>query len=310
MQRGDVRFLWNFAGLTCGQAPEVQSVRITIPGETLANAGVYPCSSAGTDGVQLLDFAAGTYAFTIEGRSSAGTQLYQATGNFVVNGNVTVNVTLASTATTASALVSWTFPPNSGSSTPDCTQAGVVNVTISLDGASPIGVSCTAGLGASTRLDGLVPGPHNITLEAADAAGFVYYRKTSGLNAQLGSVVSRVYAFDWAVGSLPVKWTFSNGITQLSCAQAGVSQVNVNLRDGANNLVYGAAGVDVPCLQAGWQGTEFPFLSDGLYALYLQAYGTGGVVYRTNFAAPPSVDVFAGQFPVLDASTPARLLTP
>lgn len=307
---GNVIFLWTFSTLSCAQVPGVQSVRIAIPGQTLANGGVYPCSSGGTDGIQLLNFAGGAYGYTLEGLSSTSAVLYQAAGNFTVNGHVTVNVNLAPSSTVTSSLVGWTFPPNGASSTPNCTQAGVSDVVMTIDTGAPTSVGCTMGLGALVRLDNLTPGTHTIVLEARDSNAFVYYRKTASLIAQAGNTFSNLYLFDWAVGALPVKWSFNNGTTLVSCAQAGVSQVNVNLRDSQNNLLYGTAGVDVPCLSNGLQGTDFTYLNGGQYELFLQAYGTGAVLYRSNFTSPPMVSVVDGQFPVLDATTPATLMTP
>lgn len=306
---GSVTFLWTITTLSCAQVPGVQSVRIAIPGQALANAGVYPCSSGGTDGITLLAFTGGQYSYTIEGLSAAAV-LYQASGTFTVNGNVTVNVNLSPTSTVTSALVGWTFPPNGASSTPSCAQAGVSDVVMTIDSGTPTSVSCPMGVGATVRLDNLTPGTHGIVLEARDSNGFVYYRKTGSLLAQAGSLFSNQYLFDWAVGSLPVKWSFNNGTTLVNCAQAGVSQVNINLLDSQNNYVYGTAGVDVPCLSNGLQGTDFTYLTGGPYNLFLQAYGAGSVLYRSNFTTPPAVNVVNGQFPVLDATTPATLMTP
>ncbi len=50
---GDVTFTWSFAGKECNQASEVKSVKITIPGQSLENAGVYPCSQAGVSDVYI-----------------------------------------------------------------------------------------------------------------------------------------------------------------------------------------------------------------------------------------------------------------
>ena len=70
-----------------------------------------------------------------------------------------------------------------------------------------------------------------------------------------GNDVFETTTLDWAVGSLPVKWTFSNGVTTVNCAQAGVTSMNVNFRDSAGNLVYGNNGTDVPCVNGnGRQG--------------------------------------------------------
>lgn len=290
----------------------MQSVHISIQGQTLANAGVYPCTGGGGDGVMLLNFAGGQYGFTIEGLSTSNAVLYQGSGNFTVNGNVTVNVGLTPPGGLTSATLSWTFPPNGASSTPDCTQAGVSEVTVAIDNGAPTQLGCALGLGASVRVDNLTPGLHSIVLEARDTNAYLYYRKSGSLTAQAGSVFFNGYAFNWAVGSLPLKWSFSNGITQLNCAQAGVTQVNINLLDSANNYLYGNTGVDVPCVlpNTGAEGTVFTYLNGGSYTLFLQAYGAGNVLFRSNFTPPPLVSVVDGQFPVIDGLTPTTLLTP
>lgn len=305
---GDVTFLWNFSSRSCAQAG-VASVHVSIPGQTLANGGVFACNTAGTDGITLLSFAGGQYSYAIEGLNATGQTLYQGSGTFTVNGSVTVTASLGASGL-PTAMMSWTFPPNGAAAAPNCTQAGVTSVSISIDQGTPFQVACSLGFGASVQVDNLTPGVHSVVLEGQDSNGFVYYRKTSSLSAQVGGSANS-YLFDWAAGSLALKWTFSNGVTQLTCAQAGITQVNVNLLDSANNYLYGNTGIDVPCLtNTGVQGTVFPFLNGGAYSLYLQAYGTGSVLYRSNFTTPPLVSVVDGVFPVVDASTPTTLLTP
>ncbi len=306
---GDVSFVWNFAGASCASAT-IATVRVVIPGQTLQNGGVYPCTNGGTDGIRLLNFAAATYSFTLEGLNSANVLLYQSTGQFTVNGNVTVNATLQPTSSGASAYLSWTFPPNSASNSPNCTQAGMSTVVAVIDSGAPLTLNCTQGLGASVRIDNLSPGAHTLVLEARDSNAFPFYRKTTSLFAQTGTPAQNLYLFDWAVGSLPLRWTFSNGTTTVTCASAGVVSMNIGLRDSQGNDVYGANGVDVNCVDSGLQGTLFTYLTGGTYTYYLQAYGTGGVLYHSNLNSPPSATVINGQFPVLDTSTPATLLTP
>lgn len=308
---GNVSFLWNFSSQTCAQAAGVQSVHIAIPGQTLANAGVYPCNTQGWDGITLVAFSGGSYSFTIEGRGASGQVLYQGAGTFTVNGDVSVNVTLTPPSGPTSASVSWTFPPNGGSNTPNCSEAGVSTVQLTIDNGTPTSVPCAWGLATPLAQDTLSPGVHSLTLEAFDANDYLFYRKVGSLTVQAGSTFANSYVFDWAVGSLATRWTFSNGTTQLNCAQAGVTQMNVNLLDAANNYLYGNTGVDVPCVaNTGEQGTVFPFLNGGAYTLFLQAYGTGNVLYQSNFTSPPVVNVVNGQFPVLDLQTNVVLLAP
>src|SRR5688572_1051163 len=65
---GDVTFLWSFQGQGCSMVPSVKNVKITIPGEALANDGVYDCSTNGTAGIVLNNFSGGSYSYTIQGR--------------------------------------------------------------------------------------------------------------------------------------------------------------------------------------------------------------------------------------------------
>ncbi len=306
-------FLWTFGGRPCSQVPAVATVAIDIPGQTLANAGVYGCTTSGSDGIVLLDFAPGVYAFTIRGRSTSSTALYQATGNFTVNGNVTVTVDLAAASgAPGNALLTWTFPANGSFPAPNCSQAGVTNVDIRVDNGTPQRFACTAGFGTTgVQLTNLAAGSHSIDLAAADANDFFYYRKISTLTIVAGSTVSSAYAFDWGVGSLPMKWSFTNGSVAQTCAQAGVAQVNIVLEDAATGTrPYGTAGQDVPCASAGVQGTMFPYLYPAGYKVFLQALGTGATLYRSNFTSPPVLTVTAGQFPQVDASTTVIVMQP
>ena len=91
---GDIAFNWTLGGSSCATASEVTTIAITIPGEQLVNGGVYPCSSAGVDGVVLHDFAPGSYTWMTEARNAASTALYRASGTLTVAGNVTAQVDL------------------------------------------------------------------------------------------------------------------------------------------------------------------------------------------------------------------------
>lgn len=307
---GNIIFLWNFAGQSCAQTPSVQNVRITIPGQTLMNGGLFGCSNGGSDGIQLLNFAGGAYAYTLEALSSSNVVLYAKSGNLTVNGNVQINATLDAVNAPGSVAISWTFPPNTTSSTPNCSQAGVTDVVVTID-ATPQTVPCAQGYGTTqTIFSNLSPGNHTISLAARDTNQFTYYDASTTFMITAGQQISRSFLMGWAVGGLPVKWSFSNGVSQLNCAQAGASTMNVNLRDSTGTLLYGTTGVDVPCSDNGVQGTNFPFLYGGAYEIFLQSYGTGSVLYRSNFTTPPSVTVVNGQFPVIDGSTLNVLLTP
>jgi hypothetical protein len=318
--RGDVTFLWTFNGRSCAFVPNVTQVTIQIPGQTLQNGGVYPCVTGGTAGITLLNFRPGTYSYSIQGRNNAGAVLYEASGTFEVDGNVTVNVDLVpSPNAPGAAAFTWRFPPSSFAQEPTCaqTEGPIVRVLIRIDG-DPVGqeFDCSAGdRRANPTTPGVVfpslaAGTHTIDLAARDVNNFYYYRKLSSFTVVAGGTTDNEYFFDWGVGSLPMKWTFNNGTTQVDCAQAGVSRVTIQLRDSRQQDLYPGSGVEVPCVQGGVQGTRFPFLYPDTYQVYLQARGAGGALYTTNFTTPPTATVIAGQFPVIDVTTQTFVLTP
>jgi hypothetical protein len=94
---GDVTFAWTFAGRSCAQDGRVQRVVITIPGESLANGGEYPCNVNGYDGIVLRDFAPGAYDYSIDAIDYDNYASFRTTGTFYVDGNTLVPVDLAPT---------------------------------------------------------------------------------------------------------------------------------------------------------------------------------------------------------------------
>jgi len=310
---GDITMTWTFDGQQCATLPDITQVRITMPGQTLQNGGIYPCITNGTAGIVLLDFAPGTYTYTIEGMDNTNTVLYRATGSVVVNGNVTETVDLQPVAGVPSnAYISWSFPTSYlGQANPGCgtvAQAPIAYVYIYLDGSStalsPVS-SCSAGFGSgSVMLSGLTSGTHTIDLQATDSSNYVYLSKHSTLQVVPGGGAVNSYTFDWAVGGLAVRWSLSNtGIVQ-TCAQAGVTDMNIILTEHTTGVQpYGASGTTAPCTAAGIQGTVFSSLAPGNYEAILQAYGTASTLYRSSTTSPPIFQVIAGTFPALDAST-------
>lgn len=86
---------WSFDGQSCAQESLVDSVHIVIPGESLDNDGVFPCSVRGVDGIVLHDFAPGRYSFSIDAIDYDGTLSYSGGGTFVVDGDTFVSVDLS-----------------------------------------------------------------------------------------------------------------------------------------------------------------------------------------------------------------------
>jgi hypothetical protein len=304
---GDVTFTWSFAGKTCSMVPEVKSVRITIPGQTIDNAGVFPCLVNDYPGIVLKDFAGGTYDYTIEAFGYASEKLYVATGSYTVNGSVRIDPDLTPVGGPNSyAYLTWRFPALSGAPNPDCSTAGVTNVLVSIDGAAATTHACTLGFGTSpgvqTRF--LTAGKHTIDLIAVDSTGYAYYSAYSFLTTQAGAPVSSEYSLAWAVGGVSVKWSLTDGSVAQTCAQAGVTDIYINFVDAQGNLVYGSQGDPKPCTAA---GVEYSFLKPGTYSIRMIAAGTNSRIYESSLTSPPQATVVAGQFPVMSSAINVQL---
>ena len=302
---GDITFTWTFANRQCFEVPDVVQVTVDIPGQSLQNSGVYGCLNANSAGIKLLNFRAGSYSYTISGQNAQGVTIYAQTGRVTVNGDVVENVNLTPTANaTGSAYLAWTLPAGTS-----VTCQYLAAVDISFDSGAPTAVACNTGLynpGNTTTLQGaafsLSPGRHTVNLDARDATGFVYYRSTSFVDVVAGQTAQQVYSLDWLVGTTALRWTFSNGITQLTCAQAGVTRMGVTLRDANGDLT-----VDVDCNLGGIDGYT-PYAYTGQYQVFLAAYGTGNVLYASSVMTPRVVQVQAGVFPPLTTQVPQTLL--
>lgn len=293
---GDISFTWSFGGASCNQVPQVASVRVTIPGETLQNAGVFPCLVSGAPGVTLHDFAGGSYAFTVDGLDVGGRVLFTKSGTVVVNGNVTVNVSLdAAAGAPSSASMTWTFPPNSVSANPTCAQAGVDYVDVSFDGAAPVRYPCADGqTAAGAQSPSLTPGAHSVGLTAVTASSYPLYSRQGTLTVQAGVVTSNAFPLQWAVGAAELGWTLSSGGVNVTCAQAGVTDVYVNFRDASGTWVYGDAGDRQPCNSV---TVSYDYLLPGTYAVYVAGVDPQNRTYEpANLQALPSVTVQAGNF--------------
>lgn len=318
--RGNVTFLWTLGGSTCAANPDITQVTIEIPGQTLSNGGVYACNSGGTDGIQLLDFAPGTYSYTIEGRTTSGTAIFNGSGNFTVNGDVTVvaGLTIDQSAP-GGAYVTWTFPPSgtSGSSPATCAQTSgpVSGVNVVIDNGAPHAALCTDGqTSPGLLITGLTAGTHTLDLQAHDAAGFVFYRYTGSFTVSPGTNSAQSFTLAYDVGSAALKWTFSNGVTQLSCAQAGITgNVYLNFRDSTGAWWYtdssGArADAAIPCLNGGVEGAVVDYMYANNYQVFLSATDNTNRNFSTSLTTPPTLTVTAGDFPIIDGTTQVFIL--
>ena len=169
-------------------------------------------------------------------------------------------------------------------------------------------VACQSGtMTPGLLVQSLRVGRHTIDISARDTNGLFYYRAINSFDVFAGGASTQQFSLSWIVGSVPVKWTFSNGVTQLNCAQAGVAEVGITLRNSQGDTSF-----TVPCTSAGRQGYQVPYVYYGAYQVFLAASGTGGVPYYSSSTSPPAVTVVAGEFPDVDSPlpTPAILLTP
>ncbi len=291
---GDITLLWSFGGKTCTQAG-VASVQVTMPGVTLEDNGVLPCSANGTQGAVLEKFKAGTYAFTIDGLGDNNEKLYTASGTVVVNGNVTSTVDLAAVnGANTYAYLSWSFPPTSNQNNPSCQQVGVANVVVYIDNQAGQTVGCSVG----QSVDGSVTpylsaGVHNLRLSALAPNGAEQYSFVGTFTTVLGNPTAQAFLMQWSVGGVAVKWSLRENSAILNCAQAGVTEVFVNFQDAQDNLVYDGAGLSQSCTAGSATFTLYP----GAYKIFVQAVGSNNRLYQSSMSAPPSVNVTAGVFP-------------
>lgn len=313
---GDITLVWSFNGQSCLFVPQVASVRVTIPGATLQNNGVYPCMTNGVAGVTLLNFRGGNYDVTVEGLDASGRAIYTATNRVTVDGSISVSMTLLATqAATGTALVSWVLPNNLA-----CAQTGdvagnrpVARVRVLVDNQDVTTVDCAQGNAtaanpsAAITINNLAGGvQHQIDLLAQDSTGFTYLRAVGALNINLGGATSNQYQLQWVVGSLPIRWTLVNQGVTYTCQQAGVTSVYLNFRNQqTTRYVYVDAsgnptsGQQVPCVNptSSLQGTFFPYFEAGSYEVYIQApvAGTNGA-YSSTRGTVPVLQVQAGVF--------------
>jgi hypothetical protein len=315
--RGDITVLWSFNGQSCVFVPQVQSVRVIIPGAVLENNGLYPCLVNNTAGITLRNFRPGPYTVTVEGLDVAGRVIYQGTQQVVVNGDVAVSINLVPTGgATGGALVSWVLPQNLR-----CNQVGdaatnrtATTALVRVDNGQPQTFPCSQGNqaenpAAAVTIANLAGGvTHTVDIQITDQTGFTYLRAVNSLSVVPGGSVAATFQPQWVVGSLPIQWTFFNQGLQISCAQAFVDFVFVNFRDQQTGLWVFAdqagnptAGQQVPCVNSNnRQGTFFPYLPAANYEVSLQAQvrmSAGNYTYQSGRAGQvPVVQVQAGVF--------------
>ncbi|MBF5044267.1 hypothetical protein FGE12_17850 [Aggregicoccus sp. 17bor-14] len=291
---GDVNFTWTIAGRFCAQMPDIHGIQVTIPGETLANDGYYACNTAGYDGIELHDFRPGTYSFKLEAVNQLGDVTYAATGNFRVNGDVRVSVDLTPVGGPSSyAYLYWTLPAANGYARPSCYQAGVTDVWVRIDQTWG-SFSCADGTGEEGVLTQyLQPGTHEIEIVAGgyDSSGneLALSHYVGTLQTVSGKPVFADYSL-WAVGTAALKWQpYTSGGTKLSCDDAGLTKVAINVQDASGKFLYGDAGLEFGCKEA---PVTLNYLRPGTYSIYVKASGPGGS-YLSSTSNPKRFTVSA-----------------
>jgi hypothetical protein len=285
-RRGDVTFLWTFDQRPCSVVDDfVQGVRVEIPGETLASNGYYPCRANGVDGITLHDFVPGSYSFTVTGYGEGNQILFSKTGNFTVNGNVTVKTDLNATGQAPSeAFISWFFPNDIS-----CAQAGVLKVDMSINGGDWRRLDCTQGSrGQAVPSLWLVPGQHTIQLVAVGDDGNPRYYVSGTMATAPYESISAAFTFG-EVGGMSLRWELLESSLNRTCAQAGVTQVAIHLYDHATGkYIYGDTGDVHGCGDA---PVVYRFLKPGEYTVIIR--GTGANAFYTNeFDNPPRLNVY------------------
>jgi hypothetical protein len=282
---GDVTFLWTFgAEGRCVNVPNVKSIKVTIPGESLDNNGFYACNTAGTDGITLRNFRAGSYSYTVDAIDAYNKVLYTSSGAFVVNGSKQVRVDLTPDGKTY-AYVSWYFPAKGSYSRPTCAQANVTSMKASIDNGPWVDVDCVEGqTGAGIPTPYLAAGAHTLRLVAYgyDTQGrndMPLYNLQGNLTTQRGEPVSVQFGF-FELGGMSVRWDLWDGFQYRTCAQTGLTKVVLNLLDlSTNTPVFEGEGVSFDC---GAAPVVNQFMKPGNYQVRLRGYVNTAMTYSNE----------------------------
>jgi len=288
-------FNWSFANATCAQTPTVASVQVTMPGQQFASNGLYPCDSAGYDGISLTDFADGTYDFTLQGLAADNvTVLFSASGTVTIQGaDLVANVNLQPVAGTM-AYLSWTFPDLGGVAQSTCAAAGVATVDVNIDQQGSVSVPCPTGQTApgypTPTLDA---GTHAVSLVALDSKGLQRYATSGTFLTSLGQTTSQGLSFQWTVGGAQMAFALENADAGVDCADAGLSALTLQVFDSHGVPQFPGYGQAVTC-SGGEVGVT---LATGSYSAVLSGANDAGTVYSSGAQTPVALTVQAGVFP-------------
>jgi len=154
--KGDVEFFWTLNSWQCSADPYVHRIRISIPGESLHNDGIYPCVQGGVEGIVLGRFYPGNYSYTVEALDFQGNLLYSKSGSFYVNGYTSVYVDLVPVL--PALRLSWNLVDNAWGAY-KCREVDMLEVRVHVDGVHIGNFSCEEGESPrSISISGVRPG--------------------------------------------------------------------------------------------------------------------------------------------------------
>ncbi|HEX8823752.1 MAG TPA: hypothetical protein VF794_27770 [Archangium sp.] len=283
---GDVSFLWTFgAEGRCVDVPDVKSIKLSIPGETLDSNGFYACNTAGVDGITLRNFRAGTYSYTLQAFDAYNKVLYSSSGSFTVNGNKQVRVDMTPDGKTY-AYVSWYFPAKGSYSRPTCSQANVTSIKASIDNGEWVSVDCLDGTdGDGIPTPYLEPGTHTLQLIAygydiQGRANMPLYNLQGTLTTQRGVDAPSVEFRFFELGGMSVRWDMWDGTNYRNCAETGLTSVVLNLLDlSTNKVVYEGEGLSYDCVAA---PVVNQFMKPGSYQVRIRGYVGSTMTYSNE----------------------------
>jgi hypothetical protein len=242
----DVTLNIDFAGNPSCLAAGVDHVRATFQNDTLQSTTV-PCDSASGIAINYQGVAAGSYTVLLEGLGN-GTPLFAGQSTFTVDFGTPTNFSFdlpSSTTSTTTLTTNFTFAAPAGSTTGGmtCAEAGVTDVTITVDNDAPSVVPChdASSDRDAAALTGIPAGTHSVQFEVTDSQGHsLYYAKYDGVQVKVGSNEYDINVAGAMDGGLQLQWVFSNAST---CAAAGVASIDYTLLDPTGRQVKTASAL-------------------------------------------------------------------
>jgi hypothetical protein len=266
---------------------QVASIQIVIPGQALANNGIYPCETSGTQGIQLQDFTPQSYTVEVSALDSGNNVLYSGSGTAVVNGDVSVDVPLAPSATLLPGNIDfiWSFSDGNTCSTLGSSVGGIqISIpgqVLANNGYYPCETTGVQGI----ELQNFAGGDYSATIQALDSTGTITLYQGTGtfeVNGNVTVTMTLSPVNTSGPGTLQIRWSFLDANQDhLDCAAAGVDNVQVTIGPYAPEVV--------PCSANGVDGADFSNLPAATYDVSLQ--GLEGSPAFTAFTFDQSVPV-------------------